>query len=190
MARIFVVNGECLVSVQGMVGTDIEEASELGLAERGITVTPRYSHKDIHVDDFGPDIPIDVLTQLAECTITMTLVDFDPDILDACLAESMGGGIAGTMEGSGILLGAGIPLYEDGCHYITVTLASPVLGNPWTFPASYMPVHPAEIPLGTSKTLAKLMWRAIPYVVPNGNNELVSRGAVVWLRGTEHSIHT
>lgn len=187
MARGYVVNGECLVLVKGMVGTEIEEITELGLAEKGIIITPKYVHKDIRVDDFGPEVPADVLAMIAECSIAMTLVNFDPYILDACLSESMGGGVAGTMAGAGIPLGGGIPLYEEDCHYITLSLTSPNeefdFGLPaWNFLATYMPVKPMEYPIGTEKTLARLLWRAIPYVEPTSDGEILSAGAVIWNR--------
>lgn len=180
MARQFVINGETLVSVWILDPTVNDPTTyvmaELGLAEKNVTIIPKYYHKDINVDDFGPNVPADVLAMIAECQIGMTLVNFDTEVLNKCLSESIGGGTAGTMPGAGIPMGATKPLYTKGNHYIGLYLQSPILEQPWYFPATYMPNPPMEFPIGTEKTLVKLTWRAIPYVVPDPNTNSLSTG--------------
>ena len=210
MARQYVINGETLVSVWILDPTTqnptIHVMAELGLAEKNVTITPKYYHKDINVDDFGPNVPADVLAMIAECQITMTLVNFDTTVLDKCLSESIGGGTAGTMPGAGIPMGGGLPLTNKNNHYIGLYLASPILEQPWYFPSSYMPNPPMEFPIGTEKTLAKLTWRAIPYKAPDPNvnslstsgvsvtintfGDVQSSGAILWQRSFTNQLNT
>lgn len=176
MPRDFVISGEALVTVFGggaLVDTDGNQTlQELGLAAEGIRVVPKYAHKEIHHDAFGPDIPGDIMTQLAEVSIYMTLIHYDTDILDFCMANATGGihndrpvfPEAGVLAPSGTLLGRGVPLTDPKNLLIRVGLQSPILLEPWRFLACYIDTQPLEIPLGTEKTLVKLRWRCIPYV--------------------------
>lgn len=200
MARDFHINGETLVRVLGMPGTSINNNGlpvDLGLASEGITITPHYYYKDVIVNDFGPDVPAEVLVNLADCEIEMNLIHFDYGILRRCLIESLGGGGVGNDGnfgvGAGFPLGGGVPLYTTGNHYIAVYLTSPVEGLPWRFPSAYLTEPPMMLPLGTEKSIATLNWRAIPYTFPfqpgglrtSGTpappaNEITSLGAIVW----------
>lgn len=201
MARDFVVNGETLVKVSfgdhipagfSNIAESATNLCELGLASEGIRITPTFHHLDVHVDDFGPDVPAEVLWMLADCTVQMTLIHYDRNVLDLCLAESMGGALvgspgppggnfryAGTMRAAGAPMGAYRTLRASGNRFIGLNLASPVLQLPWRFPASYLAVTPAEIPLGTEKTQVKLNWRAIPYAT-GGGGEIRSSGVVLF----------
>ena len=200
MARDYRVNGETLVQVK--FGQHIEDSDfyadngnstlfELGLASEGIQITPRYSHQDIRTDDWGPDVPAEIMANLADCNIRMRLIHYDVDVLDACLAEALGmnGGefFAGVMPPAGSLLGGYVPYLQSGYHFVSLNLTSPVLNFPWHFPASFLTGPPVTIPLSTRTTLADLSWRAIPYQIPllaNGNpnfdGELRSSGAILW----------
>lgn len=191
MARQFVVNGETLVEVRGgchMSGNAIGIVSELGLTEDQITISPIFKYKSIHVNDFGPDIPADMLTMLASVKISMTLVNYDPEVLDICVEESMGGfggdlanpqpfaqgvipggavtWVGGTLTGAGTPLGGLKRIFDSGWHYISVNLTSPVFGSPWTFPKCYLSEQPVEIPLGTQRSKVKLEFTALPYYDP------------------------
>lgn len=175
MARDYRISGECLVLVKGMGAlitldpfqpADKAKRWELGLARGPVTITPSFKHADIKVDDFGPDVPADVMVNLADCIIDMTLVHYDHDVLNACIAESLGGAAnfaEGVMVGAGVLLGGMNPPLTTGCHFISLNLTSPVLGMPWHFPTTYLHERPLVLPLGTKRTFADVRWRAIPY---------------------------
>ncbi len=119
MARSYYINGQCLVKVRGRTG-NLDPANnngnlaELGLTDNAgkVTITPNYRHADYKYDDFGPEIPPDVMWLLTDVTITMTLVHFDYDVLTSCLGESAGG-TEGTMKGAGQPMGAGFRMYNN-----------------------------------------------------------------------------
>lgn len=196
MSRAVVINGECLVKVRfgahiehifDPLGEEIESEGvfyELGLSEDQIRITPRFVHKDIRVDDFGDEVPAEVMAKLAEITITMKLIHYDPSILDVCIAESLGGNaILGTeMTGAGALMGQNVIPGGEGNHFIGLSLMSPVLNKPNFFPTSYLAVRPVEIPLGTERTVVLCNWRAIPYGRPGlDGSEIQSSGTRLWL---------
>lgn len=105
MTRGWQINGGGLVRVKfgghisGTVGTDTHfvsglyftNLSELGLTTDSIDIIPKWRHGEIKPDDYGPDIPAELMAYLAEVRIKMTLIHFDRDVLDICIAESMGG---------------------------------------------------------------------------------------------------
>lgn len=170
--RAFRINGECLVKVKGngALGDGIGGAKlwELGLSVEQITVIPAFKSKNILVDDFGPDIPAELMWMLAEVAIRMDLVQYDNNAVMACLQESMAGGESteineGVLAGAGRTMGAGLPVFSPGNHYISLNLLSPVLGKPWRFPTSVLSQEPITIPLGTERSVCVLNWRAIPY---------------------------
>src|ERR1700733_288058 len=133
MPRDFVVNGECLVQVKGGAQFGSGEAicvlSDLGLADSPVVITPTFYHKDILVDDFGPNVPAEVMWNIAEVNIRMALIHYDIDILDICMAEAMGGAPdnspgfefpdgeilspAGTLAPAGALLGNNVPMFSS-----------------------------------------------------------------------------
>lgn len=208
MARDFQINGECLAMVKGHGAlADLPMSSpdaaahlwELGLTTESVTITPTWQHKDINTDDFGPNIPAELLWQLADVRIRMTLIHYDRDILRDCMIESMGGGslvdanglfVDGTLAGAGQPMGNGLALFASGNHYISLNLTATSGGQPWRFPTSVLTAQPLEIPIGTKASLAVLNWRAIPYrPLPSQNDlnlDIVSSGAVLW----DHTLDT
>lgn len=209
MARDFQVNGESLVRVQfgaHITGTSLTSgAGDLGLASEPITVTPTFFHRDILTDDFGPNVPAEVMWNLATVTIRMKLVHFDLDNLIFAYGESMAGGVPqggpfpgdpidGRLAPAGSLLGNGIALLSSGCHYVGLLIQSPVLGLPWHFPSAHMVGQPFIFPLGTEKTVADVTFRAITYVPLTsvgvhtsgtpGFKEISSSGVTLWDRNT------
>lgn len=141
---------------------------ELGLTSDQIRVIPKYFHQDRLVDDYGPNVPAETTWYLGECQIQMTLLHYDPVILEACVAESMCGK-EGFMVRAGRPMGQGKPLFASGNHYISLNLLSPVLNYPWHFPSAYLADMPMTVPLGTEKSAVVLNWRAIPYGCMIGN---------------------
>ena len=104
MSRDYQINGETMVKIRfgshrsgGRDGSLTYEvgtthgvewitAGELGLASEPITISPRFRLRDLRVDDYGPDIPPDVMSQLSDVQLRMTLVHYDPFILNLCQA--------------------------------------------------------------------------------------------------------
>lgn len=187
MARDYFLNGETLVKVKGSVA-GIQNLAELGLAIDTIVITPNFRHKDIRIDDFGPDIPAEVLWHLSDARIRMTLVHFDRNVLDSCLISSMaganGGTIPGTFSSCGTPMGGGVALFAVNNFYISLNLLSPVGNKPWRFRTTYLTNPPIEHPLGTGHSLVVLNWRAVPY--PISSIELISKGTILW----DHTLDT
>ena len=176
MARDFIINGETMVHVKippGIGGYLPADVYELGLAAEEVRIIPRFVYQDIKADDFGPEIPADVMWLLADVTIRMGLIHYNRDVLDTCLASSMAGTTnisskwAGTLVGAGTLMGNGKDVGSAGNSFIGLSLLSPNLLNyGWRFPAAYLADRPLDLPLGTNRTIALCQWRAIPYRPP------------------------
>jgi hypothetical protein len=181
MSREYVVFGEFIVKVSGgLVGT----VEELGLTSEQVRIHPRYNFRDIPTDDFGA-APVETRWDLADATVTMTLVHYDPDVLNKCMGSAMGGGgfdtssitdnIDGFMAGAGRLLGFNRGLGTAANMYVTVYLIPADDGGfePYRFYACYLDARPLVIPLGTERTLVQLSWRVIPY------QEITTEGGVM-----------
>jgi hypothetical protein len=197
MTRQYVVNGPAMVYLKGGAhnsGRNLGDKTELGLTTREITLVPRFSHKDLNADDFGPEVPPEVLVYAQEMNIRVALIHFDNDVLDRFVSEStgMGGEVPwGVLSPAGKPLGGYKPLYASGNHHVTVFIASPDFGVPWRFLACHLTQPPLEYPLGTERSVVVLNIRAIPYQVPlhlsgessgltSYSGELVSSGAVLF----------
>jgi hypothetical protein len=207
--RDFQIFGESLVTVLGNGALAAPRSSsspeaglwELGLTSEKITITPRFYHQEIHCDDFGHSVPAELMWNLADVNIRMTLIHYDSVVLNDCFIESMAGGkskdalpIPGTMAACGTMMGGYKDVGEPGCHYISLNIISALIGGDllgsqlpdnWHFRAAYISTPPLEIPIGTEKTIVVLNWRAIPYVSPSNSNpsstiELKSQGNIVW----------
>jgi hypothetical protein len=181
MVRDIQINGECLVSVRGgahLSGGPLGVLTELGLSADDVRIIPRFFHRDQAVAGFGPNVPAEVQWMLSEVYVRMSLVHYDKDALQVCVAEAMGGaditvspipGLTfsdGTLVGAGQSLGRYRPALASGCHYISLNLTSPVEQLPWRFPTVYLAESPVEYALGTKAQQVQLNWRVIPYVTP------------------------
>ncbi len=220
MPRSFTVPGECMVSVKGgeqMSGGPIAVLSELGLASDSITVTPTYYHKDVLVDDFGPNVPADLQQYLAEVRVSMTLIHFDPSVLDLCANEALGGGdsqfVVNTrpageiLAPTGRLLGRFRNRFWSGWHYVGLNLSATDLATGWRFFQATLTGQPFIYPMGTEAAGVRLEWRCLPYCSPwlsggtlgrsgaiqvgdivwHPRNEMQSSGATIWDRGADTS---
>ena len=177
MARAYIINGPTLVKVTLPVNATVGGGEfELGVASEPITVSPKFSHLDVHSDDFGDQIPPEVLWMGAETSIEMTLVHYDYDVLLACLTEAMGGKDGSGLAGFGTPMGGG----KSGNHYIKLTLTSPTLSDPWNFTSAYLSENPIVHPLGVERSLTKLTWRSIPYKALAKDSDVISAGASLW----------
>jgi hypothetical protein len=153
---------------------------DLGLAVKEVRVTQSFLHEDLNTDDYGK-IPVDVLWRGSTCNVNMTLIHYEPTVLDVCMSESMGGvnavnlgqnlDPAGLMQPFGTPLGAFLGPAASGNHFISLNILSPVMLWPYRFPFSYLSETPAVTPLGVGVQLVELNWRAIPYQVPLGEPE-------------------
>lgn len=185
MSRDFYINGEALVLVKGMTGTGIATLSELGLAEDRIQVSPRFYHEDIKVNAWG-DVPPDVQWKNAEVFVTMSLVHFDPAILDICVRESMAGadstgtGGAGLTQRAGLRMGGGVARFATGNHYIGLNIRAPQNGRNWRFRFAYLTNNPISYPLGVERSVVPLTWRAIPYTQDPWGAGVGSQSANLW----------
>lgn len=161
---------------------------ELGLSTEPIRIIPKLRHLDIRTDDFGTDVPAEVLSNCLEAYVMMQLVHFDRDILEICVAEANGGmgfrnpdgtpaismGVCGS---AGTPMGGGKPLGDPANHY-TMLFLECLEGQPWRFPSCYIMGDPFEIPVGTAATIVQLAWRAIPYKPLIGGASNPDRGQI------------
>lgn len=209
--RDFNTNGETMIFVLGgahMSGRPIGFNTggisglqtsywELGLSDEAVSIRPNFRFQPLHINDYGgtKGPPAEMLWMGGEVDIEATLYHYDLKVLDACMAESMGGM---TVKGSspntsGYLAGQymnmpGIPLGNDkallasGNHYISILLASPQLNFEWRFPACYMTGPPLEIPLSTNASMVKVNFRSIPYASYFGGflNNIISSGKTMF----------
>ena len=178
MARSYFVNGEALVRVKA--GAHISSpasmansaAVTLGIAETGIEISPKYAHFDVLTDQQGTQVPAEIMSELVEAKIHMTLIHFDPDVLDVCLSEGLGGysfsNATATENSAGMVLGRNQALLASGNHFMSLGITSPVASKPWRFQAAFLEQNPMEWPLGTLRSKVRLNWRAIVYVNTNG----------------------
>lgn len=171
MARGYTVFGEFIVSVSGGLFDEIEE---LGLTAEPARIVPVYNHRDIPTDGYGPNVPVEVLWNMGECLLFLTLVNYDTEVLGRCYRSAMGGGnpdqgddtdLDGFMGPAGRPLGFGRRIGTAANYYVTVHLFPTDDGqyNPYRFIACYLNSQPLEIPIGTERTLVRLCFRVIPY---------------------------
>lgn len=183
--RDFQLNGETLVKVIGPPDSGIDTLTELGLAVGQIRVIPEVIHRDLKIDDFGPNTPAEVLVYVGVVRVTMTLTHFDRDALEECVRLAMGAEVYGELGRSGRPLGRGRPRLTAGCNYVGLNLLSPVLGQPWRFLTAYLASPLFEFPLGVENSEVPLTWRAIPYKPLTGSGsveEMTANGTVLWDR--------
>lgn len=96
---------------------------ELGLSANPIKVSLIGYHEDMRIDAFGSKAPADIIFNYAEAKIDMTLIHYNPSLLELCYNESMGGYVTGNgMTPPGTPLGGGKALYASGCHFLGLTL--------------------------------------------------------------------
>lgn len=186
MARGFYIAGEVMVTVQqlvtaaGTVGqggitSDLNQAngsaSQLGLTDDQTRITPRWTHTPIFIDDYGPNVPVELLWMMADVTIDMNLIHVDPRLIDLVIRESMAGGVPSS------LASAGTPMHG---HYMLLTLQGSGPGLSWTFNSAYLADNPIEIPVGASRSIFRCRWKAIPH--KPAATEIVSNGAQLFAR--------
>ncbi len=145
--------------------------SELGLCTRGgVTITPTFYHTPVNINEFGPNIPVELLNDLMLVDVSFTLSHYDLDILNIMMAESVGGApftpgpsirpITGTFNKRGTLLGGGRQMYASGNHLFSV-------GITWEdFPFTFISCHlnGPQFPVGVETSYPRVSVRCFPYV--------------------------
>jgi hypothetical protein len=185
MARDIFINGETLVLVKGRADSAIGAVSELGLAVDSIRIRQNFVYLPVQANAWGGSIPFEEQIMLQNCVISMTLVHFDPDVLDVCLNESLGGAASpGQVRRAGARMGNNLARFagggQTGNHYISLNLSSPVAGKPYRFYTSHLEGPPIEMPLGTERSLVVLNWLAIPYTTDPYGGGSGANNAVVY----------
>jgi hypothetical protein len=182
MARDFYVNGPTLVSVKGRSDSTIGTLSELGLSDAPIRVVPNFKHQGITVDAWG-SAPPEVQFMLATVEVTISLVHFDPDVLNECLRLSTGSpAAAGRMPTAGTRMGNNVARFAVGNNFIGLNLSSPTQGAPWRFYYAFMTGPPVNFPLGAERSVAITNWTCIPYDTNLYNAGASSSGIYLWDR--------
>ena len=186
MSRGFNINGIAMVSVIGnSQATGIASLAQLGLSEDQIQVTYDVRHMEIQVNGWGSEIPADLQNKLAAVNIRMTLVHYDPAVLDACLSEAIGGALSqgiptGQMPTAGMLMGGGVAVGTYPNHFIRLCIYSPIQNKPYRFLAAYLTGNPLVLPLGVDRSQATMTWRALPYAPDPWGGGLGSYGVPLW----------
>lgn len=185
MARDFFINGESMVYVKGRADSLIGSLTELGLTEGPIRLSINFKQKDISVDAWGDEVPVDIQMKLAWVDISMNLAHFERSVLDVCILEGLGGApVLGTMAHAGARMGNGLPRFAaggvNGNHFIGLNIASPVGNKPWCFLYSHLATQPMEFPLGTERSVVQVRWRAVPYTTDPWGTGLGAYGTGLW----------
>ncbi len=181
MVRDFFLAGETMVAVKGRSDSIIPVLTQLGLSDAEIRITAHSRYEDMNVDTFGRTgvgSPPDVQYFLSYMDIDMTLIHFDATVLRFCIQESTGGmPFEGIMPHAGSRLGNGVPRFSPagtinpsgvatgGNHLIGLNLVCPVAPFNWRFWYCYLQEPTVVWPIGTTKSIVQLSWRAVPYVV-------------------------
>lgn len=189
MARQYHVTGEHMVYVRNwyMPGarntTDASSEEEVFFVELGMTsestqITVNYGQTDVYTDDYVPGAPAEVLTGMyRDAFISMTLVHFDEDVLNMCIANAAGSSDAALQGSPGVPMGRWKDVTEEGCFYVELYLQPAIRfgleqglvtarqEKPWKFFHAYLQGN-WTYPIGAEKSLVKLQWRAVPYYKP------------------------
>lgn len=210
MTRAFQYPGEWLVQVKGGrhfgSGQPITMVSDLGMAQGPVTFMPKFYHRPMNVDDYGPNVPAAVQTMMSEVDVSMTLIHFDANVLDICMDEAMGGGgfqqtqgAAGFFTGQGKPLDGGRNIFMSGNHMISLNLFNIASGQlPIRVRSTYL-ADRLPFPLGTDAQAMQVTFKGLPYLPPllsggavtsggvlidgvvwRMRREMVSSGAVLW----------
>lgn len=172
MSRAYTVFGEFLLYVSG---GRVGGKEELGLSADPFQLLPNYAHRDINSDGLGA-IPVEVMWNMTDAMLRVTLVHYDVDILNKCLCCAQGGGnfdetpgdvdsLDGTMAQNGRLLGnnRGLGTAANMLNTVYLSPTGDSSNQPYRFRACYLNARPLVIPLGTERSLVQLCWRVIPY---------------------------
>ena len=171
MAASIFIPGPCIVKVKAgahvtdPVAMSGSAVSPLGVAEGEVEIIPRFNTKDINCDKLGPMVPADVIRQLYDARVRMTLVYYDRSVLDVCFEEAQAGYDFSQADNNtaGRTMGGNKALYASGNHYISLNVTGAVGGFPFRFQAAYLEGI-QTIPMSVTRSKVQLDWRAIAYM--------------------------
>lgn len=184
MARDWYINGDTMVQVRGgaHLTSGLNVITNLGLAIDQVRVSPSFSRQPIHADGFGKVVAPEYRSKLMSARVSMTLVHFDPQVLDQCVRESQGGGVGaipdptavgGQIEAEGVLAQAGTlmggykPRFASGNHYIGLTVKGTTeITRPWRFLYTMIDGTGPVYPLGNGFSAVPVTWLVVPYLEP------------------------
>jgi hypothetical protein len=92
--RQLVVAGPTMVYLKGGAhysGQPVGICAEMGLCQEEVRVEINFLKDDVRSEDFGQQAPADVRFQMATARITMTLLHYDPFVVETAIQESLGG---------------------------------------------------------------------------------------------------
>lgn len=116
-------SGQTIGDDLGGRGKTLHLVNELGLTDGPIKISLIGHHEDMRADSFGPKAAPDVMYNYGEAKIDMTLIHYNPSLLELCYNESMGGMQTNLgLTPPGTPLGKGNLLYASGCNYLGLTL--------------------------------------------------------------------
>lgn len=162
----------------------IANLTELGLCSESIHIAVMNERLNIRVDAYG-NAPPESQFMGAYARITMTLVHFDKDVLNACVQEGWGSSPAfGQLGHAGSLMGNGkvrfAPGGVNGNHFIGLNIVSALGALPWRFFHATLAKAPIDFPVGTERSLVHLEWEALPYSIDPWNGGNGSFGVSIW----------
>jgi hypothetical protein len=184
MTRAYYVNGETMTLVKGRSDSTINELTELGMSQESISITIQSERRPIIVDAYGGKPPESQFFG-AMAAVSMSLVNFDPDILEFCLTESWGSSPGvGQLGHAGALLGNGLARFApggvNGNHFIGLNIQSALGTQPWRFLYAYLADNPIDWPIGAEKSIVRTSWESIPYSPDPWNNGNGSYGVQLY----------
>jgi hypothetical protein len=177
---------------------------ELGLSLEDIRINIRTHHQAVYVDDFGVEVPADLVTQLAEAFIFVNLIHYDPQVVQMAISESQGGPPSNSIDSAGVMAGAGVLMTGgkrsgvSGNHFMELQIlpqfeettinkdgevegSGDRLSRIYRFPCTFL-MDRVEIPIGATKISVMTSWLARPGLRTSDtvNQELTSTGAVLY----------
>ncbi len=148
----------------------LKTAVELGLCTHDIEIKPRFIHKDVVADDFGPEVAADLMWLLADVSLTMQLIHYDDQVLDALVHEASGrsetlGRVGrGYIAGAGTLMGSIFPPFDPKSRYVVLFIQPSTSSEelPYRFIKATLADRPFVMPYGVDSKKVQLQWRVIP----------------------------
>lgn len=183
MPRAFQINGESLVVVTGPAGSAIAVPTQLGLSSDAVRVTMYEVSEEVHVDAYGKGNPVDEQVFGGWARIEMNMVHFSQLTLAECVRLAFPGALVeGSLGSAGRLRGNQVPVGNAFSSFITLNIASPRESLPYNFLTAWLAEQPYMMPLGTERSIARLIWKANAYSVDPWNGGAGSLGAVLYNR--------
>jgi hypothetical protein len=188
-------------------GMAVGQVAELGLCHESARIEFNFRHDDVRTEDYGQEVPADLRYQMATARLSLTLLHYDPIVLEVLQQEALGGrtlrppgpagapdwiGFAGGFGRPGTLMGGRKAMYASGNRFVAVSIvpagrADPEQQDtPYRFRKCVLSEMPLRLSLGAECSLAQLTFRCLPYCDPTEDGSAVKRaehfysGTVLW----------